>query len=325
MSCTNLHSHVAALQAIGVGCILVDAPLRDHCYWKIGGAADILVEPAGAEQLSDLLRYVTEHTIAHVVVGDASNVLFADEGFRGVVIKTGRAMSGCRIEDNLIYAQAGIAVPRLARKAGAAGLTGLEHTVGIPGRLGGLVAMNGGSLQQGIGEVVRTVYGVDASGGKIELPGEACDFSYRHSVFLENPWIITDVVLELEQGERTDILRRMRDILRERRHKFPRRLPNCGSVFKNHPEIYEKFGPPGKVIEELGLKGFSVGDAQVSRQHANFIVNTGHARAGDVLELIKIIREKVHQKTTIWPECEVRYVSPSGYIQPAHLQQNSCT
>ncbi len=323
MSCSNLHSHVAALQLLGIGRILVNAPLKNHSYWKIGGVADIVAEPATAEQLSGLLRYVAEHGISHIVVGDASNILFSDEGFRGVVIKTGRAMSNCRIEGTVITAQAGIAVPRLARKAGMAGLTGLEHTIGIPGRLGGLVAMNGGSLQQGIGEVVRTVVCVDEFGEKIELAKEACDFSYRHSLFLEKSWFITDVVLELKIGDKADVLRQMRQILRERRQKFPRRLPNCGSVFKNHPMLYEKYGPPGKVIEDAGLKGVSVGDAQVSCQHANFIVNTGNARAADVLELIRIIREKVHQKTNIWPECEVRYVSPSGQIGPAHLEQNS--
>lgn len=300
--------------------MLVDESLKKHCYWKIGGVADVLVEPSSAEQLSSLLRYLSEQGLAHVVIGDGSNVLFSDEGFRGVVIKLGPAFGGCRVEGNVITAQAGIAVPRLARIAGMAGLTGLEHTIGIPGRLGGLVAMNGGSLQQGIGDVVRTVYAVDASGGKIELPGDGCEFSYRHSIFLDKPWLVTDVVLELQKGDKIEILHRMREILRERRQKFPRRLPNCGSVFKNHPAIYEQFGPPGKVIEDLGLKGLTVGDAQISDQHANFIVNRGHAKAADVLELIRIIGEKVRGKTGIRPECEVRYISPAGKIRPAHME-----
>jgi UDP-N-acetylmuramate dehydrogenase len=313
---------IQTLQAHDVGHIQTNALLSEHSTWKIGGPADVLIQPSNTDQLSGILQYVDENRLTYIVIGDGSNLLFDDAGFRGVVIKIGRAMSDCRIDGETVYAQAGIAVPRSARKVGLAGLAGIEHIVGIPGTLGGLVAMNGGSQRKGIGEVIKTVHCVDASGRMMELQASDCEFSYRHSIFLKEPWIITDVVLQLRQGDRSRILGEMLGILRDRRSKFPRRLPNCGSVFKSNSELYEKYGPPGKIIEDLGLKGFSVGQAQVSTQHANFIINRGNAMAANVLELIHIVRSKVHKKTGIWLECEVRYIATHGKIVPAHSMIN---
>ena len=316
---SKIQKDIQALETLGIGRVWVNKSLKAYTSWKIGGPADVLVEPCTTDQLSGLLQYIAENGLNYVTIGDGSNLLFDDAGFRGIVVKIGRAMSNCRISGTTVTVQAGIAVPRLARNVGVAGLMGIEHTVGIPGTLGGLVAMNGGSQRKGIGEVVKTVHCVDPFGHVIEFQEAECQFSYRHSVFLEKPWIVTDVVLSLQQGNREEILAQMLEILRDRRRKFPRRLPNCGSVFKSDPVLYEKCGPPGKVIEELGFKGFSVGDAQVSPLHANFIVNTGNARAADVLQLIQLIRDKVHQKTDIWLDCEVRYISPEGGIQAPHV------
>ena len=303
----------------GVGQIRFDVSLADHTSWRIGGCADVLIEPSGVEGLSTVLGFIHQNMIPCVVIGDGSNVLFSDEGFRGVVIRIGRAMSNVTITGDRVYAQAGVAVPRLARMVGAAGLSGLEHTSGIPGTLGGLVAMNGGSLRKTIGQAIETVRCLDESGKTIEIGRADCGFSYRRSIFLTKPWIVTDVALKLLQGDRNEVLERMLEILRERRHKFPRRLPNCGSVFKSDTELHKKCGPPGWIIERLGLKDFSVGGARVSAQHANFIINTGNAKAADVLKLIRTIRNKVHQEHNVWLECEVRYIGPHGDIVSAHL------
>ena len=308
-----------SLSRQGVGRVRFDVSLADYTSWRIGGCADVLIEPSGAEGLTKILGHIHQNRIPCIVIGDGSNILFSDEGFHGVVIRIGRAISNVTIADDRIYAQAGVAMPRLARIAGAAGLSGIEHTSGIPGTLGGLIAMNGGSLRKNIGEAVEAVCCLDESGKTLELGRADCEFSYRRSIFLTKPWIVTDVVLQLQQGERNTICGRMLEILRERRHKYPRRLPNCGSVFKSDTELHEKCGPPGWIIEQLGLKGSSVGDAQVSTQHANFIINTGNATAADVLELIRTIRNKVHEKKNIWLECEVRYISSNGDIAPAHL------
>lgn len=303
----------------GAGCVQLDASLSRYSSWEIGGPADVLIEPSGPEGLSRILHHIHTRRIPYVVIGDGSNVLFSDEGFRGVVIRIGRAMSKVAIEDNTVRASAGIAVPRLARLAGAAGLSGLEHTAGIPGTLGGLVAMNGGSLRMNIGEAVEAVQCLDEVGNTMELRGTACEFSYRHSIFLTKPWVVTGVVLRLQQGDAKEICARMREILRQRRHKYPRRVPNCGSVFKSDTALHEKCGPPGKIIEQVGLKGLLVGGAQVSTQHANFILNTGSATAADVLQLICTIRHRVHEAMGVWLECEVRYVRSTGEVLPAHL------
>lgn len=296
------------LSQTGIQAIRYNEPLRNHCSWRIGGPADALVEPAATEELAALLRVIHEHTLRSVVIGDGSNVLFSDAGFRGVVIQLGRRLAAWSIDGTTVRVQAGMAVPRLARLAALAGLTGLEHTAGIPGTIGGLVAMNGGSLQQSIGDAVKTVSCLDPSGRLLRLERGDCGFAYRHSIFLQKPWIVTEAVLELQRGSQPDIVQRTLGVLRERRQKFPRRWPNCGSVFKRHPALFETCGPPGRIIEDLGLKGTRIGDAEVSRLHANFIINKGAATAADVQALIGLIREKVHAKTGVWLECEVRIV-----------------
>ena len=312
--------HREALAMMDAGFIMYDAPLADYSTWRIGGPADVLIEPTDAAQVSRVRAYAAEYAIPVIVVGDGSNVLFADEGFRGIVVHVGRVMSAVCVDGERIHAQAGVAVPRLARTAAAVGLGGIEHTSGIPGSLGGLVAMNGGSLRQNIGDVIENVRCLDEAGTAMELTPADCAFSYRYSIFLDKPWIVTDVVLKLQRQERQIIRERMLAILRERRHKYPRRTPNCGSVFKSDAELHARCGPPGWIIEQTGLKGLRLGGAQVSEQHANFILNTGGATAADVLELIATIRQQVHEKMGVWLECEVRYIRPEGPIIQTHLQ-----
>ena len=314
-----MHNPFHSLCEQGAGSVRLGASLSRYASWKIGGPADVLIEPSGPEGLSRILQHTHTRRIPYVVIGDGSNVLFSDDGFRGVVIRIGRAMSKVVIDDGTIHAGAGIAVPRLARLAAGAGLGGLEHTSGIPGTLGGLVAMNGGSLRHTIGQVVEAVHCLDETGSPMELGQADCGFSYRHSIFLTKPWIVTDVVLKLQRGDRNEIVGHMRDILRERRQKYPRHVPNCGSVFKSDTDLHEKCGPPGHIVEQAGLKGLAIGGAQVSTQHANFIINTGSATAADVLQLIQTIRRRVHEATGAQLECEVRYISPNGAISPAHL------
>lgn len=312
----NRYEQLCELEA---GQVTANALLSNYCTWKIGGPADVLVEPTGAQELSKVLSFASENGLRYIIIGDGSNVLFSDEGFRGIVIRMGRAMSDVCVDGNKVYAQAGVAVPRLARMVGLAGLSGLEHTSGIPGTLGGLAAMNGGSLRQNIGQVIERVRCLDESGQILELSGADCGFSYRRSIFLEKPWIVTDVVLKLQAGHPKEIYHRMLDILRERRQKYPRRIPNCGSVFKSDTALHERCGPPGWIVEQAGLKGLSIGGAQVSAMHANFILNTGSATAADVLELIGAVRNRVHETHKVWLECEVRYICPDGQIMPAHL------
>lgn len=314
----NRKEIVNYLQSEKFGKVSTLVPLKRCSTWRIGGPADILVEPESVDEISRLRSYVDKNDIPCVIIGEGSNLLFDDAGLRGLVIKIGRALSSVRIEGTVVYAQAGIAVPRLARIVGLAGLTGIEHTIGIPGTLGGLVAMNGGSQRKNLGSVIDYVEAVDSKGNISQLNSDECKFSYRRSIFQNTDWLITSAQIKLEHGDKEKIRKEMLDNLRSRRTKFPRREPNCGSVFLSDPKMYNTIGPPGKAIEDAGLKGLRVGDAQVSTMHANFIINLGKATSADVIELINSIRTKVHKKTDVIMNCEVRHVIPSGKIQPIH-------
>ena len=301
-----------------VGQFTFDTSLSDHNSWQIGGPADLLVEPDRAGQVAAVIRFSSQFEIPLVVIGQGTNLLFDDAGLRGIVLKLGNNFSKITIEEDRITAESGAWVPGLARKAMQAGLAGLEHTIGIPGTIGGLVLMNGGSQRKGIGENVRQVEVVSREGRILVLNREECAFSYRRSALQGTGAVVVKVELECERRNPRQIRRMMLDDLRERRCKFPRKEPNCGSVFLSTTTMHESVGPPGKIIEESGLKGTRIGNAEVSHQHANFIVNHGNASSEDVLALIAHIRQVVDSRIGFDLCCEVRYVSPEGVIMPAH-------
>ena len=205
------------------------------------------------------------------------------------------------------------------RAAGhAGGLTGAEHTCGIPGTLGGLICMKGGSQRKGIGTNVLKVHSVDAAGREIQRSREDCGFAYRNSVYQDNGDIITAVSLRFMPGDRSAIRREMLQILADRRHKFLRKEPYCGSVFKSNPTMYAEIGPPGAAIERLGFKGYRIGDAMVSKHHANFFVNVGQARAMDMLQLISKVSSVVESETGYKMEPEAIFVGSDGEFRSAH-------
>jgi len=297
------------LEKLGVGYVHRSEPLKDHCTWQIGGPADFIVEPQNIDQLCLLRKFIYDNKVNSIVIGEGSNLLFDDKGFRGIAIKITRAFSELTIKKNIVIAQTGMAVSRLARTLGLRGLAGIEHTVGIPGTLGGLIAMNGGSQRKNIGEVVTSVTVVDVWGKCLMLSQSECEFSYRASAFQKQDWIIVEAQLLLYHDDPAQIRKRLLEILRQRREKFPRREANCGSVFLSTKDLYEQAGPPGKIIEDAGLKGLCVGGAQVSKKHANFIINTGEATASDVKKLIEEIKTAVHKKTGQRLQCEVKYIA----------------
>lgn len=298
--------------------VRANEPLSQHCTWRVGGPADHFAEPANSEQLIDLLHLAHKNQWRLVVIGLGSNLLFSDEGLRGLVIKIGPAISHFEISGTRVTSDAGVWIPRLARALVSSGLSGFEHMIGVPASLGGLIAMNGGSHGQSVGDVVRRVRVVSRRGQARWMDDDECDFSYRHSAFHSLDDIIVGAELEFTPGD----IHQTRAIaladLRDRRRKFPLKQPSCGSVFQSVGEMYDRFGPPGKVIEDTGLKGFRIGDAQVSHQHANFIVNQGNATARDILAVIDHVRTTVHERTGRWMPCEARRVSPDGSIAPAH-------
>jgi len=306
-----------ALLRLDVGRIYRDEPLARHTSWQIGGPADLLVEPSDSRQVAAVVHFARQRNLPLLTIGQGTNLLFDDVGVRGIVLKVGQRFSGIEVAGRRILAEGGAWVPRLARQAMRAGLTGLEHTIGIPGTLGGLVLMNGGSQRRGIGDQIRQVWIVDAEGNERQLSQAECGFAYRHSALQGTGAVVVRVELECPTGEIREIRRAMVQDLRERRRKFPRKQPNCGSVFLSTSEMHATVGPPGKIIEETGLKGTRIGLAEVSHRHANFIVNLGGASSRDVLALIDLVRRRVFERIGFDLRCEVRYVSPDGVLLPA--------
>ncbi len=314
---SSFHQELATL-GFAADELRLDEPLARHCSWRIGGPADILVEPSSLDQVATVIRQARLRAIPLLVIGQGTNLLFDDDGLRGVVMKIGSRLSRLKIDGQRIYTEAGVWVPHLARTAARAGLSGLEHTIGIPGTLGGLVAMNGGSQRRGIGDNVVQVTIVDKEGESAVLTQEECRFGYRSSRLQEIGAVVVAVELACTPGAPERMRQEMLADLRERRRKFPRKgEPNCGSVFLSTEQMHATVGPPGRIIEAACLKGFRLGGAEISPRHANFIVNRGTATCGDVLALIAHVRRTVREKIGFDLRCEVRHVSVMGEIRPA--------
>jgi UDP-N-acetylmuramate dehydrogenase len=296
-----------------------DQPLAALGRWRIGGPADVVATPGNVEALQAVLAMITKSGVPHVIIGDGTNLLYDDEGFRGVVVHIGRAFGGFTIgEDGLVEAGAGLWVPCFVRQVLDAGMGGATHAIGIPGTLGGLLTMNGGSQRHGIGENVISVDAVERDGSLVRIEQADLGYGYRRSALQTRGAVVVSARFFFEHGDREALRREAISILASRRAKFPRVRANCGSVFVSDPALYSAIGPPGMAIEKAGLKGMSVGGAQLSPDHANFIVNNGGARSRDVLELIAMARSRVYALTGIAMNAEVRHLAPNGILRPAH-------
>ena len=306
---------LARLEALFPGRVDRAFDFSAHSWWRIGGQAAAAVQPGSIDDVAALRRFAHAENLPTLTIGEMSNLLFCDDRVDALVLRMGSALSDfTRINSHTVRIEGGAWVPCVARRLQRAGLSGLEHICGIPGTLGGLVMMNGGSLRQSIGDRIVSVTSVDRCGEIVTRTRAQCEFAYRHSVFSELDEIIVAATLRLEPGDSREIRRTMQTILQARRLKFPRKLPNCGSVFKSNPASYAEHGPPGAIIEQAGWKGVVRGDAQVSPLHANFIINRGAARATHVLGLIGDIQQSVLRRTGHELEPEVRFVDSYGRI-----------
>lgn len=295
-----------------------DVELLPYSYWKIGGPADLFIEPSSVSAAVEAIRLCIDTEMRFVVIGQGTNVLFDDKGYRGAVIRIGNSLSKIEwIGDGLLYAESGVWVPFLSVNVAKAGYSGFEHTVGIPASLGGLVYMNGGSLRNNLDKNIHSVKVIDPDGHVIDLRNDDCDFDYRHSRFQKTGEIILSANLTFEcRAAYAEMRAQMLEILRARRLKFPRKHPNCGSVFKSSPSLYERYGPPGKIIEELGFKGLRSGALEVSQIHANFIVNKGKGSSADVLQIVGKINDAVFALAGERMTPEFRYLHPEkGFME----------
>ena len=279
-------------------------PLSLHTSFKVGGPADVMVFPQSIAEIQQLVKVCRQERIPFIVLGLGSNVLFPDGGFRGVVIKLGQALKGLHISGNEINAEAGIRLAYLSKKAAANSLSGLEFAEGIPGSVGGAVVMNAGAYNGEMSQILTSVSALDSQGDLHTFKLEEMAFSYRSSIFQSGEWIVVSALMKLSSGKRDEIEAQMREFARLRREKQPLDMPSAGSTFKRPNGVYV-----GPLLEKMGLKGFKIGDAQVSTKHAGFIVNCGQATAQDILDLIKHIQQRALAEHNIRLEPEVRIIS----------------
>ena len=288
----------------GIECA-ASLPLSSKSSFRIGGAADLAVFPKTATELKYIVAHLKDRELPYIVVGKGSNILFEDDGYHGCVIFTDK-MSRITVDGNRITAGAGASVTALATTAKNASLTGLEFSYGIPGSVGGAVVMNAGAYGGEMSGVFESCEIFDTE--KLELcvfSAAQMDYSYRHSIFTENKNLIClSATFALKEGNKEEIEAVMRDLMGRRISKQPLDYPSAGSVFKRPaPDIFV-----GKLIEDSGLKGYTIGGAQVSEKHAGFIINVGGATARDVLDLVEHIRTVIRKNYGVELECEVRRV-----------------
>ena len=305
MSYTSLiHDIRAAFPALD---LREDEPLSRHTSFRIGGPADLMLLPGSAEELEAVCRFLAARGERPFLLGNGTNLLFSDHGLRRVALKTSPGAGSVRIDGNRVTAEAGATLAHTASAALGAGLSGLEFAHGIPGSVGGGVVMNAGAYGGELRDVVVETDYLDANMETRTLRGGEHDFSYRHSFFSDHPGFVLRAVFSLAPGDPEAIADRMRELADKRRASQPLDMPSAGSTFKR-PEG----GFAAALIDEAGLKGFSIGGAQVSPKHAGFVVNTGGATADDVLRLIDHIRETVLARSGILLEPEVRIIGEEG-------------
>lgn len=282
------------------GMVRFNAPLSEYTSFRIGGPADVLVEPADVEDVIRLVKQTHEQKLPIFVLG-GTNLLVRDKGIRGVVVSLAKLRAIKEESGAVLYAEGGVGMPTLIGHAIRRSLAGLEWAAGIPGTVAGCVVMNAGTKLGEMKDSVKAVRVVLANGEVLDCPSESISFGYRQAALPVG--IVVGVWLQLRPGVRADIEKVVKDYLRYRRETQPLTLPSAGCVFKNPAN-----DSAGRVVEEAGLKGVSVGDACVSTKHANFIVNQGRARATDVLALIKKVRAQVARKTGVKLELELKLV-----------------
>lgn len=280
--------------------VLVSEPMKKHTTFRIGGEADVFVRIDSKELLARVLKYLGQVEVPYYVLGNGSNLLVPDRGYRGVILEIGDKFSAVTVDGDTLICQAGAPMAKVARAALEHGLTGFEFAAGIPGTIGGGVVMNAGAYGGELKNVITQVTVLDKSGEELVFDNAAMEFGYRTSLIKKYPYIVTEVRVQLESGDRNVIKEKMDDLASRRREKQPLEYPSAGSTFKR-PEGYFA----GALIQEAGLKGYSVGGAQVSQKHSGFVINTGDATAEDVQKLMTHVQKTVKEKFGVTLEPEV--------------------
>ena len=281
--------------------IKYNEPMKKHTTMRVGGPCDCMVEPSSIEEIQKILEYARKNNIKYYVIGNGSNLLVKDEGVHALIIKIANKFSGVEVNGEHIKAYSGCSVPKLSQIAKENSLSGLEFACGIPGSVGGGIRMNAGAYGSEMVNVVEKVGFLDENGKLNEIDGKDAHFTYRHSMFVENPnYIVVYAIYKLQKGNKDEISKIMEENMNSRKQKQPIEYPNFGSVFKR-PEGYFV----GKLVDECGLKGYKIGGAQVSTKHSGFMVNIEDATCKDVLDLIEYVKKKVYEKFNVKLQEEV--------------------
>ncbi|KZZ82942.1 MULTISPECIES: UDP-N-acetylmuramate dehydrogenase [Bacillaceae] len=295
---------IKELEQADIGKVLVNEPLSKHTTMKIGGPADCLVQPKDIESIETIIRIVKKHGVKWRAIGRGSNLLVADQGIEGVVIKLGDGLDHMEIDGDILTVGGGYSVIKLATIISKKGLSGLEFASGIPGSIGGAVYMNAGAHGSDMSKILVKARVLFEDGTMDWLTNEELNFSYRTSLLQkERPGICLEAVLKLEAGVKEDIVKVMQKNKDYRRDTQPWNFPCAGSIFRNPLPEYA-----GALVEKAGLKGYKLGGAQVSDMHGNFIVNAGGATAEDVLNLIAFIKKTIMEQYGTELETEVEII-----------------
>lgn len=276
-------------------------PLRKYTTFKIGGLADVLIDPENEQDVVNCVKFCKDNSIPLHILGNGSKVLIKDSGLRGVVLHFGKAYSTYKIDGNEVFATAGVALPLLSVMAKNAGLSGLEFACGIPASIGGAIYMNAGAYGSEMANVVTETTYIDENLNICSVKGDEHEFGYRQSIFRKHPeYIILSCKLKLEKADKDSIEAKMNENRESRIQKQPLEYPSAGSAFKR-PEGYFA----GKLVQDAGLKGYSVGDAEVSVKHSGFVVNKGNATAKDVCDLLEHVKKVVFEQFGVQLEEEI--------------------
>ena len=290
-------------QIITHGAFFENEPMSRHTTFGIGGPADIFVDVSSADEIRQICQLARSLEVPFFIVGNGSNLLVSDEGIRGLVIHLGKSFSEVERDGEIIKAQAGASLGKIARVALDASLTGFEFAAGIPGSFGGAVSMNAGAYGGEMKDILVDVDLLTPQGEIVTLKAEDMDLSYRHSIVFDKDYIVLGARIRLQPGQEQEIREKMDQLARARREKQPLEYPSAGSTFKRPTGYFA-----GKLIQDAGLKGYTVGGAMVSEKHAGFVVNHGGATAREVRFLICQVQKKIQDKFGVHMEPEVRFL-----------------
>lgn len=297
----NLVFYNQLIQIIDKAHVLLDEPMKKHTTFRVGGNADYFVMPKTTEEVRNIVSLCQKENLPYYILGNGSNLLVGDKGYRGVIIQIYKEMNQITVDGDKIFAQAGALLSKVGSVALDAGLTGFEFAAGIPGAVGGAVVMNAGAYGGEMKDILASATVLTVDGEVLKLTNEELELGYRTSIIGKKNYIVLEAEYQLAKGDKAAIRAKMDELKLQRVTKQPLEFASAGSTFKR-PEGYFA----GKLIQDAGLRGFQVGGAQVSEKHCGFVINTGNATASDIVELMKQVSEKVFQEFGVILEPEVK-------------------